>query len=115
MSSEETDLRQIRLSRNQVLFREVNERLEKASHAFAADGPISFVCECSSTDCVAQIELSHDEYERVRSVPTWFAVTPGHEIPEIEDVVDLTERYAVVAKVEAGGRLAAASDPRRAD
>jgi hypothetical protein len=97
-----------------VLFREVNERLEKAAHTFGADGPISFVCECSSTDCVTQIELSHDEYERIRSVPTWFAVTPGHEIPDLEDVVELTERYAIVAKVEIGGRIAAAADPRRA-
>jgi hypothetical protein len=112
-SSPEIDVRQIRLSRNQVLFREVNERVDKASHAFSSDGPITFVCECSNTNCAAQIELTHDDYERIRSVPTWFAVTPGQKIPDIEDVVEQTERYAVVEKIEAGGRLAAATDPRR--
>ena len=113
MSDEDSDLRQRRLSRNQVLFREVNERVERASRAFGADASASFVCECSRTDCAAQIELTHEEYETVRSVPTRFVISPGHEIPDIEDVVARTERYTVVEKIHAGGRVAMATDPRR--
>ena len=95
-----------------MLFREVNERVEKVSD-FSADGRISFVCECSNADCTEQIELTRSEYERVRGVPTWFAVAPGHGISDIEAVVESTERYETVQKVEAGGRVATVTDPRR--
>jgi hypothetical protein len=113
MSSEANDVRLIRLARNQALFREVNERVAKVTIEFAADAPISFVCECSDTDCATQIELSADEYESVRSVPTWFAIAPGHEIGEIEDVITANGRYATVEKTAIGGVIAATTDPRR--
>ena len=113
MSSETSDAPLSRLARNQTLFREVNERVEKVANVFAADAPINFVCECSNTDCATQIELSTREYERVRSVPTWFAITPGHEIREIENVVETNGRYAIVEKTANGGEIAAATDPRR--
>jgi hypothetical protein len=113
-SSEESDVRRIRLARNQTLFREVNERVNRVANGFGADAPISFVCECSNTDCAKQIELSTDEYERLRSVPTWFAVAPGHEVLEIENIVEVNERYATVEKVAVGGMIAAATYPRRA-
>ena len=113
MPDNERDLRQIRLSRNQTLVRQVNERVEQVADGYSADGPISFVCECSNTDCMAQLELSREEYERIRGVSTWFAVAPEHEIPDIEVTVDSTDRYLVVQKIEAGGVFAAATDPRR--
>jgi hypothetical protein len=106
-------IREIRLTRNQALFRQVNERVEKAADAYRADGPISFVCECSDTDCMRQIPLTREEYERVREVPTRFAIAPGHEIPDIERVVEQSSRYFMVEKVEASGVLAAETDPRR--
>jgi hypothetical protein len=113
MSSGANDVRLVRLARNQALFREVNERVERVAIEFAADAPISFVCECSDTDCAAQIELSSEEYEHIRSVPTWFAIAPGHEISEIEKVVAVNGRYATVEKDGFGGVIAAATDPRR--
>ena len=113
MSSEANDVRLVRLARNQALFREVNERVEKVAIEFAADAPISFVCECSDTDCATQIELTTHEYESVRSVPTWFAIAPGHEIGEIEKVIHANGRYATVEKDGFGGAIAAAADPRR--
>jgi hypothetical protein len=114
MSSAEADVRHVRLARNQILFREVNERFEKMTEHFVADGPLSFVCECSDVECASQVSLTRDQYEHVRSMPTWFAVRPGHEIPEIEDVVAANGAFAIVAKREAAGEVAAAADPRRA-
>jgi hypothetical protein len=103
----------VRLSKNQALFREVNERVKKISDEFTTYGPMSFVCECSHTDCDTQLELSPEEYEQVRARPTHFLIAPGHEISDIEVVVDVRGDYAVVEKVEAGGAFAAATWPRR--
>jgi hypothetical protein len=56
-----------RLARNQVLFREVNERLREIVGDSAT--PSEFLCECSKTDCTETITLDADEYEGVRSSP----------------------------------------------
>ena len=89
-----------RLARNQTLFREVNERIEEAVEGALGDGegPIQFLCECSDPQCTATLELSVEEYERVRSNSTWFAIKRGHEIEEIESVVSEHNGYEVVEK-----------------
>jgi hypothetical protein len=33
-----------------------------------------------------------------------FPIAPGHDVPEIEKVVEENERYVVVEKIELGGR-----------
>jgi hypothetical protein len=63
---------------------------------------------------VERITLTLDEYEGLRAEPNTFAVAPseGHVFPEVESVVAQTERYWVVEKIGAAGRLAASRDPR---
>jgi len=108
---EDDDLehRQVRAAKNQSLFREVNERIEELR---PGDLLIEFACECSNTDCEASLPLSNDEYESVRLFPTHFIVVPGHELDEIERVIEQNERYAVVEKFGAGGPAAVKLDPR---
>ena len=114
MSSwESPDVELTRLVRNQALFREVNERVERVASEFASDAPISFVCECADPDCVTQLELSIAEYEGVRSEPTRFVIAPGHEITETETVIGGNGRYKTVEKDGFGGVIATATDPRR--
>jgi hypothetical protein len=97
-----------RLARNQSLFREVNERIER----IAGDNEgVEFVCECSDPDCVSTVELKVDEYESVRSNSTWFFVKAGHDISEIERVVSENDGYAVVEKLVAT-EFAEEVDPR---
>ena len=86
-----------RLARRQTLFREVNERIEEL--ADSTDKSMEILCECSDTECLATLEVGKEDYERVRSVPTWFAIERGHEIPEIERVVEEFDGYAVVEKI----------------
>lgn len=38
------------------------------------------------------------EYEQLRQNPLRFAVLPGHEIADIEEVVERNERFLVVEK-----------------
>ncbi len=99
-----------RLARNQVLFREVNERIREVLDS--ADGyPVDFMCECSQTDCTETISLDRDEYEDVRSKGNRFVLVPGHEILDVEQVVEDNGRFRLVEKtVEAD--FAARTDPR---
>jgi hypothetical protein len=73
-----------------------------------------WICECADTTCVAHLELSADEYEAVRRNPTYFIVTPSdeHVLPQVEAVVEKTERYWVVTKIGHGGEVARRTDPR---
>jgi hypothetical protein len=99
-----------RLARNQVLFREVNERLSEV--ALAGGGPADYLCECSRMDCAATIELARQEYERVRAFSNLFVIAVGHEIPEIERIVEANHRFSLIEKTT-GAELASGTDPRR--
>ena len=103
---------QVEGARTQSLFREVNERIETmTSEQRFVEGEIA--CECANKECVDTIPFTLDEYEAVRRIPTYFLVAPGHDLPEIERVVEENERYVVVEKLGDGGAAAVRLDPRR--
>jgi hypothetical protein len=106
----ELELERDDAARNQSLFREVNERIAELSHS--APFP-SFICECADESCDETMALTLEQYERVRSDANRFAVLPGHELPAVEEIVEATDRYVVVAKLGRGQQLAARLDPRR--
>jgi hypothetical protein len=105
--------REERLARNEVLFRDVNERIEEQAARQGLDAHVfEFFCECSNLDCSRRLPMTLAAYEAVRADPTWFVVAPGHELPEIEHVLSRTADYQVVQKEGGAARLAAAQDPR---
>jgi hypothetical protein len=108
--SVELDGRRQRAAKNQSLFREVNERIGELSQAAMVT---TFICECANEACDEALSLTAEEYERIRSSSNSFFVVPGHEISEIEQVIDSTDRYVVVAKLGAGGEVAEGLDPRK--
>lgn len=67
---------------------------------FRVDGDTQgeFVCECSDSTCVDAIRLTPTEYGDVRAHPTRFFVVPGHELTELERVVEENIRFTVVEK-----------------
>jgi hypothetical protein len=85
------------LVRNQVLLREVNERIAEVACSWIGDSP-EFLCECSHDDCAEMLALSLPEYERVRSSPNLFMIAPGHESPDVDRVVEATHRSTLVEK-----------------
>jgi hypothetical protein len=102
--------REERLAANEDLFRHVNERIAELTDKWG--GELDLVCECADPECTQRIVLTVDEYERVRQDPHHFAVLPGHEIPDVEDVLTRNERYVVVEKhVETHAQMEEA-DPR---
>ncbi len=102
-----------RAARNEVLFRETNEAIERGQWHDDPAKVVRFRCECSRLNCNLPVEVSLAEYERVRRFPRRFLVSVGHELPDIETVVDrASEHVLVVEKHEEAGEIAASADPR---
>jgi hypothetical protein len=107
------DAREERLARNEVLFRDVNERIEKLAAPQGTDADtFEFLCECANLDCSLRLPLTLAAYEAVRADSALFVVAPGHELPEIEEVLRRTDAYQVVRKEGEAALLAAQRDPR---
>lgn len=99
-----------RLARNQALFREVNERLYELVTAPTVT-LLEFICECTDPNCVMSLSVAPGEYEAVRANSKRFIVARGHEVPEVEFVVEDNRRFLTVEKtVET--EFMAESDPR---
>lgn len=91
--------RKRRIGRNEALFREVNERVEALSGTFTStEQPMQLLCECGNESCFEKVELTREEYERLRADSATFAIIPGHEEPDVETVVEEHERYVIVRK-----------------
>ncbi|MGD1059006.1 MAG: hypothetical protein ABR992_16505 [Solirubrobacteraceae bacterium] len=101
-----------RVSANESSFREANEAIERGLWRGEENSLVAFRCECASLDCAQLVDLTPQEYEHVRAAARRFLVVPGHEIPEVETVVEIHERYVVVEKRAEAGAAAEASDPR---
>ena len=108
------DERAKRIGLNEAVFREVNERIEDLAQTFALTGrPLELVCECGDATCTEQVQMMSAEYERLRKDPTLFAVHKGHEMPDVEDVVERHDDFDVVRKHEGDpARVARSTDPR---
>jgi hypothetical protein len=96
-------------ARNQALMREVNERIAEISQEASE---MQLLCECADLSCDDLLEISMLEYESVRSSPVRFPIALGHDLPDVERVVEQNERYAVVEKVGKAGEVSARLDPR---
>jgi hypothetical protein len=86
----------IRAARNQSMFRAVNARLHANANGGAQARRIA--CECADTECTEAIEIGKSEYERLRDDPNLFAVLEAHVYPEVEDIVEASRGFVVVAK-----------------
>jgi hypothetical protein len=107
------DTRQQRVARNEALFRQVNERIEEVNESLGADEPSDFLCECGDENCTAPVSLTVAEYEAIRSNPTHFVIAHGHEVIDVERVVEQNERFTVVEKfMGEEERIAVETDPR---
>jgi hypothetical protein len=103
----------LRAAKNQSLFREINERVEGVNlNAVPESG--EWICECADDTCVERIPMSVREYELIRGHGAWFFVAPEvrHVWPDVERIVERNERYWVVEKLGAAGRMVSNADPR---
>jgi hypothetical protein len=100
-----------RKAANEAAFREANERIREVEQELQPPlERVPYLCECEDTSCREPIRLARDEYERIRSDPTWFLIAPGH--PTDGDVVYERDGYSVVHKTGRAAEVAVDLDPR---
>jgi len=103
---------QRRLASNEAVFREVNEGIQRGQWPGEQSEPVRFRCECARLGCNLLIELTLSAYEDIRSHPRRFTMIDGHQVPELERVVERREGLVVVEKLDKAGEVAEAQDPR---
>jgi hypothetical protein len=93
-----------RITNAEINGRRVNEAIERGDEGGKT---AVFVCECGHIGCNSTLELRLADYEDVRSNFDRFLVLPGHEIPEVDSVVERYPEHLVVVKPEEGARASA--------
>ena len=75
----------------------------------------TYFCECADTECRAKVPLRRSDYERIRADAKQFFVVPGHEILDVETVVERhdDEGWVVVAKPPEVAETLERTNPRR--
>lgn len=107
------DARELRLAQNETIFREINERVRDVARSHGADTHVySFFCECANSDCTLQVELTTAEYEQVRTDGARFFITPGHEMPEVERIVEKRDGWWLIEKKGDAADYTRGLDPR---
>ncbi len=101
----EPDL-QKRVAANEDTFRDINEGIARGQWPGEESSAVSFRCECARLGCNLLIGLKPAEYQEVRRNSRRFFVAPGHELPEVETVVETRGDYVVVEKRAEAGRMA---------
>jgi hypothetical protein len=93
-----------RIAENEVVLREVNERIAEKSSDLESRGltgeneTSEYLCSCGRPDCEESVELTLEDFEAAHARSEQFVVAPGHAMPEIEEVVAQYESYWVVRK-----------------
>ena len=83
------DPRAERIAENEDAFRGQNERLGVMG---------VFLCECGDAGCREHVQMPRDRYREIRSHARRFFVRPGHDVPDVETVVEHDEGFDVVEK-----------------
>jgi hypothetical protein len=97
-----------RIARNDVIFREANERIGEAAEEYGAEMSIPFFCECADENCREIVRLTMAEFRDLRSNPRHFLNTPGHEASAHgwAEVIARTDGHVTVAKIGRAGDIA---------
>jgi hypothetical protein len=74
------------------------DRYRRVNDGIHRSGDEIFLCECLRMDCNELVQLEGDEYAAVRATRGRFLVLPGHELAEIDAVVQRHARYVIVRR-----------------
>ena len=110
METQDGGIQAVKAARNQSLCREVNERIESIADTA---GDLQLLCECADLECTETVSLSVAEYEVIRASSVRFPIALGHVFPEVEEIVEENERYAVVQKLGKAAEISDKLDPRK--
>jgi hypothetical protein len=105
--------REERLAANEAMFRTANERRSEWEEHHANEAEELYFCECADDDCREKVSLRKADYENVRSNSRHFLIVLGHEIPDIETVIEKHGGWAVIEKDPEVTETVESLDPRR--
>ena len=96
-------VREERLVENQMLFRTANDRLDERTEAYSREGPlVPFLCECPDDACFGRVEMTHQQYQEVRSHPDRFVIMPGHLTGDHERIIEDHDTFLIVENASLG-------------
>jgi len=100
-----------RKAENEAAFRDANEHIRATEQELQPPlDRVPYLCECDDVACREPIRLGREEYERIRSDPTWFLIAVGH--PSTGDVLAEEDGYCIVGKSGPAAEIAVQLDPR---
>jgi hypothetical protein len=94
------------------MFRFGNERMAGWEERHEDEEPELYFCECADPDCRQKVRLEKPDYESVRADSRRFFVVAGHEIPDVETVVESHEGWVVIEKAPDVTSTVQTLDPR---
>ncbi len=107
------DERARRIGLNEGVFRRMNEQLKGLAQQFQLDDQLLLVCECGYSECEQRVRVPPQDYEQIRSDARLFALVPGHELEDVEEIVARRDGYNVVKKRHGTpAEVARETDPR---
>jgi hypothetical protein len=83
-----------RRTRNQILFREVNNRVLDVADDFGIEDRADFLCECRDLECDETVPLTVEEYRSIRADATHFVTS--HLEPTVDKVIGQHDRFWIV-------------------
>jgi len=86
--------REERVVQTEEFFRDVNDVIAGTQGSNGS----RFLCECANPLCNATLEMSGHDLQTLHSTPGCYVVLAGHDIPDLEDVVQSQNGYAIVRK-----------------
>jgi hypothetical protein len=86
--------RETRIAQTEAFFRQVNDVIAQNG---TRDGK-PYMCECANPYCNVTMDVTGQDIKTLHSVPGFYVILPGHEIPDVERVVRATATYTIVAK-----------------
>jgi hypothetical protein len=105
--------RKERLARNEALFRHANERMVDWEERHRVEATELYFCECADPECRKKVPLRESDYERVRSKSGHFFIVPGHELTDVETLIESHEAWAVIEKDPEVSEIVEATNPRK--
>jgi hypothetical protein len=105
--------RKERLALNEALFRHANERMVDWEERHRVEATELYFCECADPECREKVPLRESDYERVRSNSGHFFIVPGHELTDVETVIESHKDWAVIEKDPEVSEIVEATDPRK--
>jgi hypothetical protein len=105
--------RKRRIAENESLFREANERMKEWEERDRAEALELYFCECEDLECREKVRVRGSDYERVRGDSLQFLVAPGHQLPEVETVIESHDEWVLVKKEPEVREIVEEGDPRQ--